>query len=115
MYWFNLNLLKQVSLSSVKWFAGRTTIVAFGAQKPFISESAARSDENNLYSFGTVATNRWISFYMDIIGSMVVVSAAILSVVSKALGISASVVGLSVAYALQASRNLHGRGYHLLS
>lgn len=77
--------------------------MAFGAQKPFISESAARSDENNLYSFGTVATNRWISFYMDLIGTMIVVSAAILSVVSKSLNISPSVVGLSVAYALQAS------------
>ena len=77
--------------------------MAFGAQKQFISESAARSDENNLYSFGTVATNRLISFYMDIIGTTIVVSAAILSVASKALGISASVVGLSVAYALQVS------------
>ena len=100
---FYIQLVYSIRNNLLIWFAGRTTIVAFGAQKLFISESAARSDENNLYSFGTVATTRWISFYMELMGTLIVVSAAVVSVASKALGVSPSVVGLSVAYALQAS------------
>ena len=76
--------------------------MAFRAQAEFMAESAARSDENNVYAFGIVASNRWIQFYMDVVGSLIVFSAAVLAVGSKAAGISPSVVGISVAYALQA-------------
>ena len=105
---------------------GRTTIVAFGAQAEFMAESAARSDENNVYSFASVASNRWVQFYMDVVGSAILLSAAVLAVGSKTAGISPSVVGISVAYALQAcithlpahqthlmcAANLHARRLH---
>ena len=76
--------------------------MAFGAQAEFIAESAARSDENNVYSLASVASNRWVQFYMDVVGSAILLSAAVLAVGSKAAGILPSVVGISVAYALQA-------------
>ena len=79
--------------------AGRQTILAFGAEKLFMAESAARADENHSYAFASMAVVRWSSCYLDMVGNLVVLGAALFAVYTGRAGLSSSLVGLSVAYA----------------
>lgn len=79
--------------------AGRQTILAFGAESRFMSESAARADENHSYAFASMAVVRWSSCYLDMVGNLIVLGAALFAVFTGRAGLSSSLVGLSVSYA----------------
>lgn len=89
--------------------AGRQTILAFGAERRFMSESAARADENHSYAFASMAVVRWSSCYLDMVGNLIVLGAALFAVFTGRAGLSSSLVGLSVSYAFSVRYRLRFR------
>ncbi len=92
---------------------GRITILAFGAEQRFIEESASRADENHVYSFATLATDRWITFYLDLLGNLIVLSASLLAVATRT-SITGGLTGLSLSYALQVRLLSDSLPFHII-
>ncbi|XP_046565289.1 multidrug resistance-associated protein 1-like [Haliotis rubra] len=80
---------------------GAGSIRAYGAMDRFIEESKKRVDKNQVFFFGGLVSNRWLSYYLDMIGTIIIFASAIFAVLSS--DASGSQLGLSVSYALQAS------------
>ncbi|XP_050416423.2 multidrug resistance-associated protein 1 [Patella vulgata] len=83
--------------------AGASTVRAYGCTQRFIDESQSRVDKNLVFYFAGIASNRWLGFRLEFLGSLVVLAAAMFAVVSNDSGI----VGLSVSYALQVTGSLN--------
>ncbi|XP_058820090.1 multidrug resistance-associated protein 1-like [Topomyia yanbarensis] len=84
---------------------GQSTIRAFNEQTRFTSESEAKVDYNQKVAYPTILAGRWIAVRLDIIGSLVVLFAALFAVLARE-SIGPATVGLSISYALQISTAL---------
>uniref|UniRef100_A0A182SMH0 ABC transmembrane type-1 domain-containing protein n=1 Tax=Anopheles maculatus TaxID=74869 RepID=A0A182SMH0_9DIPT len=84
---------------------GQSTIRAYGQQDRFIQESERRVDYNQLVSYPTIVANRWLNVRLELIGSFVVLFAAMFAILARD-SIGQAMVGVSISYALQISHNL---------
>ncbi|XP_060068351.1 multidrug resistance-associated protein 1-like [Ylistrum balloti] len=88
--------------------SGVSVIRAYNVQHKFIAESEMRVDLNQKYSFASFSSNRWLGFRLEFLGNLIIVAASLLSVISRdGSGITGSIVGLSITYALQITENLN--------
>lgn len=88
---------------------GVSTIRAYKQENRFTLENEWRMDANLRAYFPSVAVNRWLAVRLEFIGSIVILAAAGLSIVSVAThsGLSAGMVGLAMSYALQITQSLN--------
>lgn len=87
---------------------GISTIRAYEQTDRFIRENEWRVDLNVRAYFPLVSANRWLAVRLEFMGSLIILSAAALSVVSLlTTGISAGLVGLAMSYALQTTQALN--------
>uniref|UniRef100_A0A182J6S8 ABC-type glutathione-S-conjugate transporter n=1 Tax=Anopheles atroparvus TaxID=41427 RepID=A0A182J6S8_ANOAO len=84
---------------------GQSTIRAYGQQERFTQESERRVDYNQLVSYPTIIANRWLGIRLDLVGSLVILFAALFAVLAQDT-IGQATVGLSISYALQISNVL---------
>ncbi|BFZ59390.1 ATP-binding cassette glutathione S-conjugate transporter ycf1 [Saitoella coloradoensis] len=87
---------------------GISTIRAYNQQTRFEFENSFRIDMNQRAYFPSISANRWLAVRLEFIGSIIILSAATLSVVTLITsGISAGLVGLAMSYALQTTQSLN--------
>lgn len=87
---------------------GISTLRAYEQQGRFAKENEWRMDMNQKAWFLYIATNRWLAVRLELIGSIIILAAAVLAVVTVyTTGISAGLVGLSMSYALQTTQSLN--------
>uniref|UniRef100_A0A1I8GNJ2 ABC-type glutathione-S-conjugate transporter n=1 Tax=Macrostomum lignano TaxID=282301 RepID=A0A1I8GNJ2_9PLAT len=82
--------------------AGAAVIRAFRQQQRFVGISDYRVDNNSRFYFLKLASNRWLGFRLELLGTAAVVIAALLAVLGRD-SLTPGLVGLSVSYALQIS------------
>ncbi|RKF62208.1 Metal resistance protein YCF1 [Erysiphe neolycopersici] len=89
--------------------SGISTIRAYGQQQRFIKENEVRVDTNLRAYFPSINANRWLAIRLEFIGSVIIFSAAVFSIVSVTTGheLSDGMVGLSMSYALQITQSLN--------
>ncbi|CAG8447717.1 16451_t:CDS:10, partial [Dentiscutata heterogama] len=88
---------------------GVMTIRAYQQSQRFITENEVRLDENQKAYYPSVSCNRWLAVRLEFIGSLVIFSASLLSVISSVTthDIDAGLVGLSLSYALSVTQALN--------
>jgi len=87
---------------------GISTIRAYEQMDRFMRENEWRIDINIRAYFPLISANRWLAVRLEFIGSLIIFSAASLSIVSLfTTGISAGLVGLAMSYALQTTQALN--------
>ncbi|KAE8553094.1 hypothetical protein EYB25_004473 [Talaromyces marneffei] len=88
---------------------GVSTIRAYRQTKRFAMENEWRMDANNRAFFPSISANRWLAVRLEFIGSIVILSAAVLSIISVSTGsgLSGGMVGLAMSYALQITQSLN--------
>lgn len=88
---------------------GVSTIRAYKQENRFTLENEWRMDANLRAYFPSICVNRWLAVRLEFIGSIVILAAAGLSIISVATrsGISAGMVGLAMSYALQITQSLN--------
>ncbi|KAI5290085.1 hypothetical protein KEM54_002475 [Ascosphaera aggregata] len=88
---------------------GLPTIRAFRQQKRFVLENELRMDANQRAFYPSISANRWLAVRLEFIGSIVILAAATLSIISVTTGsgLSAGMVGLAMSYALQITGSLN--------
>ena len=87
---------------------GISTIRAYEQSDRFTKENEWRVDLNVRAYFPLVSANRWLAVRLEFIGSLIIFSAASLSIVSLlTTGMSAGLVGLAMSYALQTTQALN--------
>ena len=87
---------------------GISTIRAYEQSDRFTRENEWRVDLNVRAYFPLVSANRWLAVRLEFIGSLIIFSAASLSIVSLlTTGMSAGLVGLAMSYALQTTQALN--------
>lgn len=87
---------------------GISTIRAYDQTDRFMQENEWRIDLNLRAYFPLFSSNRWLAVRLEFIGSLIIFSAASLSIVSLlTTGISAGLVGLAMSYALQVTQSLN--------
>lgn len=86
--------------------SGVATLRAYGVDKQFIIESDDRLDLNNCCFVPNVAANRWLSIRLEMVANLIVLFAAVFSVIYRKT-MDASQVGLIVSYALNTTQNLN--------
>lgn len=89
--------------------AGVSTIRAYRQTKRFALENEWRMDANNRAFFPSISANRWLAVRLEFIGSIVILAAAVLSIISitTGSGLTAGMVGLAMSYALQITQSLN--------
>lgn len=105
-----LKRIESISLSPIynhfsETITGTSSIRAYGEEIRFSSESESRVDNNQTMTYPSIIANRWLSVFLQIIGSFVVLSACLFAVLARE-DISPALVGLSVSYSLQISQTL---------
>lgn len=114
-----LKRLESISRSPVyshfqETISGCMVIRAYDVAKRFADESERRVDYNNQSYWPNVASNRWLGIRLDLVGNLLVISAAVFAVVSKtwdATGSTAGMIGVAVSYAMSVSDNSHTFGW----
>lgn len=87
---------------------GISTIRAYDQENRFAKENEWRMDMNQKAWFLYISTNRWLAVRLEFIGSIIILAAAMLGVVSVfSGGMTAALVGLSMSYALQTTQSLN--------
>lgn len=81
---------------------GQSTIRAYNEAKRFTVESETKVDHNQAISYMSICANRWLGVRLEIVGSFVVLAAALFAVLARDT-IEGAIVGLSITYALQIS------------
>ncbi|MBN3303878.1 MRP3 protein, partial [Amia calva] len=79
---------------------GASVIRAFGEQSRFILQTNHRVDYNQTSYFPRFVATRWLAVNLEFLGNMLVLAAAILSVMGKGT-LSPGIVGLAVSHSLQ--------------
>uniref|UniRef100_A0A3B5M4E0 ABC-type glutathione-S-conjugate transporter n=1 Tax=Xiphophorus couchianus TaxID=32473 RepID=A0A3B5M4E0_9TELE len=79
---------------------GASVIRAFGEQPRFILQANERVDFNQTSYFPRFVATRWLAVNMEFVGNVVVLAAAILSVMGRST-LSPGIVGLAVSHSLQ--------------
>ena len=87
---------------------GIATIRAYDATERFNYNNRCYLDANNRAYFPSISANRWLAVRLEYIGSVIILAASSLAVLSLPSGrISAGVIGLSLSYALQITQSLN--------
>jgi len=85
---------------------GAITIRAYGDERRFALENQRKLDvQQGAYYWGTVVANRWLAVRLESTGTLIVTFAALFAIVGN--GISSSLAGLSISYALQVTQSLN--------
>ncbi|GAB0092997.1 hypothetical protein DMENIID0001_080490 [Sergentomyia squamirostris] len=79
---------------------GQSTIRAYNKQDGFTKENENKVDHNQMCSYPSLIANQWLSVRLEIVGSFVLLFAALFAVLGRE-DIDPALVGLSVTYALQ--------------
>uniref|UniRef100_A0A7S0BN76 Probable ATP-dependent transporter ycf16 n=1 Tax=Rhodosorus marinus TaxID=101924 RepID=A0A7S0BN76_9RHOD len=79
---------------------GLTTIRAFDREDQFIEANVNHIDTNIRFFFAQNVTSRWFSLYLELLGSLLVLAAAIFGVMAKD-SVFSGLIGLSLNSALQ--------------
>ncbi|KAI4887699.1 hypothetical protein NFI96_025030 [Prochilodus magdalenae] len=79
---------------------GASVIRAFGEQPRFILQANGRVDHNQTSYFPRFVATRWLAVNLEFLGNLLVLAAAILSVMGRAT-LSPGIVGLAVSHSLQ--------------
>nr|XP_020828093.1 multidrug resistance-associated protein 6 isoform X6 [Phascolarctos cinereus] len=87
-------------------FQGSAVIRAFQAQDQFIVQNDSRIDEHQRASFPRLVADRWLATNMELLGNILIFTAAFFAVFSKP-HLSPGIVGFSVSVALQVTEILH--------
>ena len=89
--------------------SGMSTIRAYNQQKRFELENEWRVDANLRAYYPSISANRWLAVRLEFIGSVIILAAAGLSVISVAnhIKLTAGMVGLVMSYALQITQSLN--------
>lgn len=85
--------------------SGITTIRAYGDEKRFIRDNMLRVNTHNRPFIYLWATNRWLSFRIDVVGDLVAFFAGMFVILSIGT-IDAGSAGLSLSYALTFTENV---------
>ncbi|XP_018335877.1 multidrug resistance-associated protein 1-like isoform X2 [Agrilus planipennis] len=85
--------------------AGTSSIRAYGLEDKFICENEQKVYENQRCHYPNIISNRWLGVRLEMIGNLVIFFAAILAVRQEKP--NASLVGLSITYALQITQHLN--------
>ncbi|KAF2435180.1 putative ABC metal ion transporter [Tothia fuscella] len=108
-----LKRLESVSRSPIfahfqESLGGISTIRAFKQQPQWAYENENRVDANNKAFFPAIYANRWLGIRLEFVGSLVVFTAATLSILAviNGGGPSAGAVGLAMSYGLQITQSL---------
>ncbi|KAF8595618.1 metal resistance protein YCF1 [Ceratobasidium sp. AG-I] len=108
-----LKRLDAVSKSPIfAWFqeslGGLSTIRAFNQQEVFMTQNEAKLDRNQMVYLPAVSVNRWLAVRLELLGSCIVLSAAIFSLVALVTtGVDAGLVGLVLSYGLSTTQSLN--------
>ncbi|CAE6470998.1 unnamed protein product [Rhizoctonia solani] len=108
-----LKRLDAVSKSPIfAWFqeslGGLSTIRAFGQQSVFMTQNEAKLDRNQMVYLPAVSVNRWLAVRLELLGSFIVLAAAIFSLVALVTtGVDAGLVGLVLSYGLSTTQSLN--------
>ncbi|KAK2780714.1 hypothetical protein FQN52_002082 [Onygenales sp. PD_12] len=88
---------------------GISTIRAYRQQGRFALENEYRTDANLRAYFPSINANRWLAVRLEFIGSVIILGAAVFSIIAVATGqrITAGMVGLAMSYALQITQSLN--------
>lgn len=84
---------------------GAASIRAFGVTQRFRQQSEKLVDRNNVYFFAFIAASRWLRVRLEVLGNVIIVSAALLAAFTDHR--SGSLAGLSISYALQVTMALN--------
>ncbi|XP_068941401.1 ATP-binding cassette sub-family C member 6 [Petaurus breviceps papuanus] len=87
-------------------FQGGAVIRAFRAQDQFIVQNDSWIDKHQRTSFPRVVADRWLATNMEILGNILIFTAAFFAVFSKS-DLSPGIVGFSVSMSLQVIEILH--------
>ncbi|XP_074063556.1 ATP-binding cassette sub-family C member 6 isoform X2 [Macrotis lagotis] len=87
-------------------FQGNAVIRAFQAQDQFMAQNDSRIDEHQRASFPRLVADRWLATNMELLGNILIFTAAFFAVFSKP-HLSPGIVGFSVSMALQVTEILH--------
>ncbi|KAF3925946.1 hypothetical protein ABW20_dc0106339 [Dactylellina cionopaga] len=85
--------------------AGITTIRAYGDERRFVRDSLTKTDNANRPFFYLWVANRWLSWRVDVAGSLVSFFAGVFVLLSVG-GIDAGLAGLSLTYAISFNDNI---------
>ncbi|KAF8703060.1 ABC transporter transmembrane region, partial [Rhizoctonia solani] len=108
-----LKRLDAVSKSPIfAWFqeslGGLSTIRAFSQQAVFMAQNEAKLDRNQMVYLPAVSVNRWLAVRLELLGSLIVLAAAIFSLVALVTtGVDAGLVGLVLSYGLSTTQSLN--------
>ncbi|KAI9040636.1 ATP-binding cassette glutathione S-conjugate transporter YCF1 [Aspergillus affinis] len=88
---------------------GISTIRAYRQENRFTLENEWRMDANLRAYFPSISANRWLAVRLEFIGSVIILTSAVLSIISVSTGsgLSAGTVGLAMSYALQITQSLN--------
>lgn len=78
---------------------GLSTIRAYNKGRQFNDENFNKIDMNLRAYYGFIATNRWFSLYLEVVGSVLIFATALFAVIQKG-ATSPSNVGVALTYAL---------------
>ena len=92
------------------WFgesvSGISTIKAYGLEEAFCKEMENKADANGRTMMPNYTANRWLSIRLEILGNIIVLSAALLAVLGRD-SLDPGMVGLSLSYAMQITGQLN--------
>ncbi|GAA5894971.1 uncharacterized protein JCM6883_002275 [Sporobolomyces salmoneus] len=88
---------------------GVSTIRAYRQSQRFIAENEARLDRNQEAFFPSINCNRWLAVRLEFLGSIIILSTALLAVTTlvRSNSVNAGIVGLSLSYALSTTQTLN--------
>ncbi|KAK2768155.1 hypothetical protein FQN54_000007 [Arachnomyces sp. PD_36] len=88
---------------------GISTIRAYRQQQRFALENEWRMDANLRAYFPSINANRWLAVRLEFIGSVIILAAAVFSIISVSAGsnLPSGMVGLAMSYALQITQSLN--------
>ncbi|KAJ7245130.1 multidrug resistance-associated ABC transporter [Mycena haematopus] len=108
-----LKRLDAVSKSPIfAWFseslAGVSTIRSFNQQSIFIKANQRHIDRNQICYLPSISVNRWLAVRLEIVGAVIILVVAVLALVGLiTTGVDAGLVGLVLAYAMNATSSLN--------
>jgi ABC-type multidrug transport system fused ATPase/permease subunit len=79
---------------------GMSTIRAFGAQERHVRHMNHLLDLNTRVLFNDLFGNRWLSLWLELLGTIIVLLASLLAVLAPRRTITPGLAGLSITYAL---------------
>ncbi|MBW0487072.1 hypothetical protein O181_026787 [Austropuccinia psidii MF-1] len=89
--------------------AGMATIRAYGEQGRFIGENEFKVDRNQQAYFASIASNRWLGVRLEMIGNILILTAALLSVsgLASSITLDSGMVGVLMSYVLSITQSLN--------